>query len=125
MSLQTSEQTSRELCKRGTYTSSLSYRILTLGHTSSLWKALFIAYGGQYAFAAGLKVLQDLLAFSQPQFLRWMLRYISQYQKARFNHNNRPSNAEGFAIALIMFVTAIVQTICLNQVFSILPIKYH
>ncbi|XP_006462121.1 hypothetical protein AGABI2DRAFT_151707 [Agaricus bisporus var. bisporus H97] len=84
----------------------------------ALWKALFIAYGKPYAEAAGLKVLQDLLAFSQPQFLRLLLAYISVYQTSRFNSFNRPSELEGFAIAAVMFVASIVQTICLNQYFQ-------
>ncbi|KAJ3500325.1 hypothetical protein NLJ89_g9851 [Agrocybe chaxingu] len=84
----------------------------------TLWKALFVAYGRPYAFAAGLKVLQDLLAFLQPQLLRWLLSYISKYQNSRLQPNERPSKMEGFAIALIMFIASVVQTICLNQYFQ-------
>jgi len=90
--------------------------VSSVGAYSSLWKALFIAYGGPFAFAAGLKVLQDCLAFLQPQLLRWLLNYITMYQEARFNPGSRPSDVEGVAIALIMFVASVVQTICLNQV---------
>lgn len=60
--------------------------------------------------------MHDLLAFLQPQLLRWLLTYISVYQEARFEPSDRPSNMEGFAIALIMFIASIVQTICVNQV---------
>ncbi|KJA15567.1 hypothetical protein HYPSUDRAFT_48272 [Hypholoma sublateritium FD-334 SS-4] len=84
----------------------------------TLWKALFVAYGGQYAIAAGLKVLQDILAFAQPQLLRLLLAYISIYQETRFDSDNRPSNFEGFAIAVLMFVASVVQTIALNQYFQ-------
>ena len=90
----------------------------SVGAYSSLWKALFISYGGPFAVAAGLKVIQDSLAFLQPQLLRWLLNYITTYQEARFNPDSRPSDVEGFAIALIMFVASVVQTICLNQVGS-------
>ncbi|EAU90288.2 metal resistance protein YCF1 [Coprinopsis cinerea okayama7 len=86
-----------------------------------LWKALFVAYGGPYAVAAGLKVIQDLLAFAQPQFLRWLLSYISDYQGARLLPDDdplRPSKFEGFAIAVIMFVASVIQTIALNQYFQ-------
>ncbi|KAF8957433.1 multidrug resistance-associated ABC transporter [Flammula alnicola] len=83
-----------------------------------LWKALFLAYGGPYAGAAGLKVLQDLLAFLQPQLLRLLLAYISLYQSARFQPDKRPSDLEGFAIAIAMFVASVLQTICLNQYFQ-------
>lgn len=83
---------------------------------SPLGRALFVAYGGPYAIAAGLKILQDLLAFLQPQLLRLLLSYISRYQSARFQPEGRPSELEGFAIAIIMFVASVTQTVCLNQV---------
>lgn len=87
--------------------------------SSSLWVAIFSAYGGPYVFAAGLKIIQDCLAFLQPQFLRWLLTYISLYQSARENRkyggSAGPSPLEGFAIAALMFIAAIVQTITMNQ----------
>jgi len=81
-----------------------------------LWKALFIAYGGPYAVAAALKVLQDFLAFLQPQLLRLLLSYISVYQSTRLVPDRKPSDLEGFALAFIMFIASVIQTICLNQV---------
>ncbi|KIK09066.1 hypothetical protein K443DRAFT_672103 [Laccaria amethystina LaAM-08-1] len=87
----------------------------------TLWKALFVAYGGPYAVAAGLKIIQDVLAFLQPQLLRLLLMYISRYQVARFlpiNDDQKPSILEGFSIAGIMFLASIVQTITLNQYFQ-------
>ena len=89
--------------------------------SSSLWVALFTAYGGPYVFALGLKIVQDSLAFLQPQLLRWLLSYISSYQKARFSGDESPSPVEGFAIAAIMFGASIVQTIILHQVRGVLP----
>jgi len=86
---------------------------------STLWKALFIAYGRPYVVAAGLKIIQDLLAFLQPQLLRWLLSYISWYQISRLqpiDGSNLPSKLEGLSIALIMFVASVVQTITVNQV---------
>jgi ATP-binding cassette, subfamily C (CFTR/MRP), member 1 len=83
-----------------------------------LWKALFVAYGGPYAFAAGLKIIQDLLAFAQPQLLRLLLLYFDQYQSQR--NPNSMSKFEGFAYAIIMFVASVVQTITLNQVCCLL-----
>lgn len=94
---------------------------------STLWKALFIAYGGPYAVAAGLKIIQDVLAFLQPQLLRLLLMYISRYQMARLLPINdpKPSILEGFSIAGIMFVASIVQTITLNQVNTASPAQVH
>ncbi|KAF8074805.1 multidrug resistance-associated ABC transporter [Lyophyllum atratum] len=86
-----------------------------------LWKALFIAYGGPYAAAAGLKFIQDCLAFLQPQLLRWLLAYISSYQAARFGNaedDEVPSKLKGFGIATLMFLASVVQTIALHQYFQ-------
>ena len=90
--------------------------IVSYSLNSPLWRALFVAYGGPYAVAAVLKILQDLLAFLQPQLLRLLLNYISRYQSARFQPDGRPSELEGFAIAIIMCIASVTQTICLNQV---------
>jgi ATP-binding cassette, subfamily C (CFTR/MRP), member 1 len=68
-------------------------------------------------------VIQDLLVFLQPQLLRWLLAYISAYQAAHHSPmpgdpETGPSAIEGFAIAIIMFVAAVIQSIFLNQVRS-------
>jgi len=73
--------------------------------------------------AAGLKIVQDFLAFLQPQLLRVLLVYISAYQGSRFDYN-RPSDFQGFAIAVLMFVASIIQTVCLNQACKI-PLLSH
>ncbi|KAI0763773.1 metal resistance protein YCF1 [Trametes elegans] len=85
---------------------------------SSLWAALFVAYGGPYVFALGLKIIQDCLAFLQPQLLRWLLSYISTYQTARASDRDPPTPIEGFAIAAIMFGASLVQTVILHQYFQ-------
>jgi len=98
---------------------------MSLIRCSTLWKALFIAYGGPYAVAAALKVLQDLLAFLQPQLLRLLLSYISVYQSTRLVPDRKPSDLEGFALALIMFIASVIQTICLNQVCRFLLASFE
>ncbi|PVG00760.1 putative YCF1-vacuolar ABC transporter [Serendipita vermifera] len=86
----------------------------------SLWVALGRAYGGTYAEAAGLKVIQDLLAFAQPQFLRMFLAYISLYQAANGDGfvNKGPIAIKGFVIVAGMFTSAVVQTVVLHQYFD-------
>ncbi|KAL0574610.1 hypothetical protein V5O48_007360 [Marasmius crinis-equi] len=85
----------------------------------SLWRALFVAYGAQYGFAAFLKFIQDALAFAQPQLLRMLLVYISRYQSVRsLGVEERPSPLEGFTIAALMFVASMSQTVILNQYFQ-------
>lgn len=85
-----------------------------------LWKALFSAYGSPYLLAACLKIVQDCLAFLQPQLLRLLLAYISAYQSTRYRPTlggpSGPSPLQGFAIAGLMFVAAVLQTFILHQV---------
>ena len=81
--------------------------------------ALFASYGGPLAFAACLKLIQDCLAFLQPQLLRLFLSFISSYQSARLSGMSEhlaPSAVEGFSIATLMFLAAITQSIILHQV---------
>ncbi|KAG8965978.1 hypothetical protein FRC03_012713 [Tulasnella sp. 419] len=80
----------------------------------ALWKALALSYGGSYALAAGLKVLQDILAFVQPQLLRILLAYISSYKV-----NSASTPMEGVAIACLMFISALIQTAILHQYFQL------
>lgn len=78
--------------------------------------SLFAAYGGQYGLAGFLKIVQDCLAFLQPQLLRWLLSYVSIYQAARENGDDLPNPLIGFMIAAIMFAAAVTQTVILHQV---------
>ncbi|KAG8892492.1 hypothetical protein FRB99_002688, partial [Tulasnella sp. 403] len=78
----------------------------------ALWRALAHAYGAPYAFAGFLKVLQDLLAFAQPQLLRLLLAYITAYQT-----DQSLSRFQGVALTVVMFVAALVQTSILHQYF--------
>ncbi|KAF8631681.1 hypothetical protein AX15_002266 [Amanita polypyramis BW_CC] len=96
----------------------LGHRLEKALEKHTLWKALFVAYGWPYSVAAMLKIIQDSLAFLQPQLLRWLLAYISRYQDARLDPLARSSALEGFAIASTMFVAAVIQTITLNQYFQ-------
>ncbi|KAH9935900.1 metal resistance protein YCF1 [Epithele typhae] len=84
---------------------------------SSLTIALFTSYGGPYAFALFLKLFQDALAFLQPQLLRWLLAYIAEYQSTRYTGGG-PTAIEGFAVAAIMFVASMIQTVILHQYFQ-------
>ncbi|KAJ8094347.1 hypothetical protein PM082_010781 [Marasmius tenuissimus] len=97
----------------------LEQRLQKALNKHSIWRALFAAYGSEYAFAAFLKFVQDALAFAQPQLLRILLVYISKYQSVRLlSVEERPSPLEGFAIAALMFIASSSQTIILNQYFQ-------
>ncbi|KAG8894385.1 hypothetical protein FRC00_009035, partial [Tulasnella sp. 408] len=80
--------------------------------SGALWRAMYHAYGGPYAFAAFLKVLQDILAFVQPQLLRLLLAYITAYQA-----DKSLTQYQGVALVIAMFVAALAQTAILHQYF--------
>ncbi|KAJ6588712.1 multidrug resistance-associated ABC transporter [Mycena capillaripes] len=82
-----------------------------------VWRSLFLAYGGPYAKAIFIKLIRDNLAFLQPQLLRLLLAFISRYQSSR-HQNSGPKPIEGFAIAIMMFVAGVLQTVLVNQYFQ-------
>jgi ATP-binding cassette, subfamily C (CFTR/MRP), member 1 len=84
---------------------------------NSLWLALFRAYGAQYGLAAILKLFQDVLAYAQPQLLRWLLSFIAEYQRKRYAEaGEKPPVFQGFLIAILMFVAGVAQSVILHQV---------
>jgi hypothetical protein len=92
---------------------------LTLHLRKSLYLGLAVAYGKPFAFALFLKLVQDCLSFLQPQFLRWLLSFITDYQDAREGLlGKRPTPLIGFSYALLMFFASVLQTIILHQVSS-------
>lgn len=82
----------------------------------SLWAALFRAYGPQYSAAAAIKVVRDVLAFAEPQLLRFLLAFIASYQAG----GEERSAFVGWVIAGGMFLLSVVQTAMLHQVSPLL-----
>ncbi|KIR43264.1 metal resistance protein ycf1 [Cryptococcus deuterogattii 99/473] len=79
----------------------------------SLKIALVKAYGGPYIVAGILKALYDMLNFLQPQLLRLLLNFVSSYT------SERPMPpVTGYAIAILMFISANVGTAVLHQYFQ-------
>ncbi|RPB26840.1 putative ABC metal ion transporter [Terfezia boudieri ATCC MYA-4762] len=82
-------------------------------HTPNLWIALARAFGGPYIEGALYKVVQDLLNYSQPQLLRYLIAFISSYK------TDKPQPVStGLAIAGVMFIASVVQTVTLHQYFQ-------
>lgn len=79
----------------------------------NLWLALGRAFGAPYIEGALYKVVQDILAYAQPQFLKYLIAFVASYQTA----NPQPIS-HGFAIAGVMFVASVVQTLTLHQYFQ-------
>jgi len=91
--------------------------LLTRNRRKSLYLGLFIAYGRPFIFALFLKVVQDCLSFLQPQLLRLLLSFITDYQEAREGLlDERPTPLIGFSFAFLMFFASVVQTVVLHQV---------
>ncbi|KAJ5176747.1 Metal resistance protein YCF1 [Penicillium canariense] len=79
----------------------------------SLWLALFKAFGGPYVRGAIIKSASDMLAFVQPQLLRYLIAFIDSYRTP----DPQPV-IRGVAIALAMFLVSVCQTSCLHQYFQ-------
>lgn len=79
----------------------------------SLTIAMTKAFGGQFIVGGLFKSFQDILAFTQPQLLRLLIRFVNDYS------DGKPSAklSKGFAIAFAMFFVSIIQTACLHQYF--------
>ncbi|CAE6486674.1 unnamed protein product [Rhizoctonia solani] len=80
----------------------------------SLWKALFRAYGGPYAIAAMTRIFRDILAFTEPQLLRYLLIFIARYQARKTE-----SAFLGWIIVAAMFLVSVAQTTANHQFYHI------
>lgn len=72
----------------------------------NLTGALTAAYGGPFFIAALFKLLQDTLAFVQPQLLRRLLQFV-----ASFKSDDPEPAFHGYILAFGMFACAITQTV--------------
>ncbi|TGZ81048.1 ABC transporter family protein [Ascodesmis nigricans] len=81
----------------------------------SLWRAMFRAFGTPFALGAAFKVVQDILAFVQPQLLRILIAFIASYSTK--GEEPQPL-VVGLGIAGSMFVASVVQTLALHQYFQ-------
>ncbi|KAL7271985.1 ATP-binding cassette glutathione S-conjugate transporter ycf1 [Rhizina undulata] len=79
----------------------------------NLWIAIFSAFGGPYFRGALFKVLQDLLAFLQPQLLRYLIAFVASYST-----DDPQPIVTGLAIAIAMFAASFAQTLALHQYFQ-------
>ncbi|KAM6164011.1 ATP-binding cassette sub-family C member 3 isoform 1-T1 [Rhynchocyon petersi] len=72
----------------------------------SFLKALLVTFGPRYLIGSCFKLIQDLLAFVNPQLLSILIKFIS---------NPSAPTWWGFLVAGLMFVCAVMQTVVLNQ----------
>lgn len=79
----------------------------------NLWIALARAFGGPYVEGALYKIVQDLLNYTQPQLLRYLIAFVSSYK------TDKPQPVStGLAIAGVMFIASVIQTLALHQYFQ-------
>ncbi|KAJ9087838.1 hypothetical protein DSO57_1029157 [Entomophthora muscae] len=81
----------------------------------SLIKALFYSFGGPFVFAGVLKLIQDTLGFIQPNLLKYLTDFVSEYD----TYGPRQPIYYGILYSVAMFITAVVQTMFLHQYFQI------
>lgn len=80
----------------------------------SIGWAITKTFGGTYLLGGFFKIIQDILAFVQPQLLRLLIAFVQRYTDSDGNE----SLANGIYISLAMFVVSFVQTVALHQYFE-------
>ncbi|WFD30029.1 hypothetical protein MSPP1_001042 [Malassezia sp. CBS 17886] len=89
-----------------------------VGARRRFWRTLFRAYGSTFMLAALFKVVQDSLAFVQPQLLRALLAFVGDWERTA-DPALRGTALRGYVIALLLFFAAIMQMMCLHQYFQL------
>ncbi|XP_073722695.1 ATP-binding cassette sub-family C member 3 isoform X2 [Misgurnus anguillicaudatus] len=75
----------------------------------SFLRALLRAFGPYFLIGSAYKLLQDLITFVNPQFLRMLIGYTKQTDAPTW---------WGYALAFLMFGTSLLQTLILHQHFQ-------
>lgn len=94
----------------------------------SLSWAICRTFGSKMLLAAFFKAIHDVLAFTQPQLLRILIKFVTDYNSERQDdhsslqgfENNHPQKlpiVRGFLIAFAMFLVGFTQTSVLHQYF--------
>lgn len=82
----------------------------------SLVKALFQAFGAPFLLGGVFKGIQDCMAFVQPQLLRALIKFVTDYSQSVKDGEPLPLT-RGYMIAGSMFLVSITQTAFLHQYF--------
>lgn len=85
------------------------------------WTALFYSYGPMFMLAAVYKIVQDILAFVQPQILRALLAFVENWQKTD-DPAVRGTALRGYVLAFLLFLTAVIQMASLHQYFQLVSV---
>ncbi|ORX44614.1 multi drug resistance-associated protein MRP [Hesseltinella vesiculosa] len=80
----------------------------------SLARALLKLCGWPYVFAGAVKIIKDVLQYTQPLLLKQLIIWISSYS----TDSPLPAH-QGILIAVCMFAASMIQTICFHQYFHL------
>uniref|UniRef100_A0A8C3HDZ5 MRP2 protein n=1 Tax=Chrysemys picta bellii TaxID=8478 RepID=A0A8C3HDZ5_CHRPI len=75
-----------------------------------LAKALIRTFAGNLLKSVAFKLVHDLLVFASPQLLKLLISFVADPTAYAW---------QGYLYALLLFVTALVQSICLQQYFQL------
>ncbi|SCV00147.1 LAME_0G07822g1_1 [Lachancea meyersii CBS 8951] len=81
----------------------------------SLTWALLITFGGKMIVGALFKASFDILAFTQPQLLRILIKFVGEYTEK--SALTEIPIIKGFMIGIGMFLVSVIQTSVLHQYF--------
>ncbi|KAI8072721.1 multi drug resistance-associated protein MRP [Gongronella butleri] len=79
-----------------------------------LARALLRLAGWNYALAGAIKLIKDVLQYTQPLLLKQLIFWVTSYA----TESPRPAY-QGVLIAVGMFLSSMVQTVCFNQYFHL------
>lgn len=85
------------------------------------WQTLYYAFGAPFALAAIFKVVQDVMAFVQPQILRALLAFVQTWEWAPTDAL-RGTPLRGFVMVALLFITSAIQTLSLHQYFQLVSV---
>ncbi|AET39329.1 ATP-binding cassette glutathione S-conjugate transporter YCF1 Ecym_4265 [Eremothecium cymbalariae DBVPG len=94
--------------------------IKTKAKPSLIW-ALFRSFGTKIILSMVFKVAHDLLAYTQPQLLKLLIKFVYDYSTAVSNDTTLEDLPiiRGFMLAIAMFLVGVVQTTVIQQYFAL------
>ncbi|PVU84783.1 hypothetical protein BB560_007263, partial [Smittium megazygosporum] len=95
---------------------SWSREVASYPKSPSVWRTVARAYGRTLSLSMFYKLIYDILSFSQTLIFSRLLRFVTQYAS---RDRDSTSITEGFILAFVLFISAIVQTLLLHQYFHI------
>lgn len=80
----------------------------------SVFVSILKSYGLKFAFGGLFKMMQDAMAFLQPQLLKYLILFVAEYREK----DGELPLTRGLYIALAMFLVSVFQTLMLHQYFE-------